>query len=101
MLWDVNEKKTSIYRLFICEKDQNHNCSIFLNIIVTESMATWTLSPAIDTLLCFITLFLFFVLFSLSVAIYSHVCVLFHQSIDSRASLSVTIIKHDLKRVLK
>jgi hypothetical protein len=27
--------------------------------------------------------------------------VLFHQSIDSRASLSVTIIKHDLKRVLK
>ncbi len=68
---------------------------------VTESMATWTLSPAIDTLLCFITLFLFFVLFSLSVAIYSHVCVLFHQSIDSRASLSVTIIKHDLKRVLK
>jgi hypothetical protein len=36
------------------------------------------------------TLFLFFVLFSLSVTIYSHVCVLFHQSIDSRASLPVT-----------
>jgi len=35
-------------------------------------------------------LLLFFVLFSLSVAIYSHVCVLFHQSIDSRASFPVT-----------
>ncbi len=65
---------------------------------MTGIIIIWTLSSPISTLLCFIMLsfFLSFFcyislsLFSLSIAIYTNVCVLFHQSIDSRTSLSAT-----------